>query len=301
MDKLRAMKWFCRAAEAKSFAGAAKMLDVVPSAVSKAIAALEADLGVHLVNRSTKRLSLTHEGEKYYEQCRVLLQGLEEAEAIARGGRLTPRGLLRIGMHPALRFLVLNSLGSFLDTHPEVSVETSVTNSAAAVVNEGLDLVIRIGPLTDSSLVARAVGHVRSIACAAPSYLKSAGIPHRPEELSRHRGIIYGRRDEASNAEWTFTKGKQRVSVSVPVRTVVRDGIGVIDAVAGGGGVALPLDISVRELLKTGTVAHLLPEWSGELYPVFAVTAYGRGTPARVRAYVELIAGMLEQRRTDVA
>ena len=126
------------------------MLDVVPSAVSKAIAALEADLAVSIWSIDRRKdCLLPTKGEKYYEQCRVLLQGLEEAEAIARGGRLTPRGLLRIGMHPALRFLVLNSLGSFLDTHPEVSVETSVTNSAAAVVNEGLDLVIRIGPLTD--------------------------------------------------------------------------------------------------------------------------------------------------------
>ena len=294
MDKLRAMKWFCRAAEAKSFAGAAKVLNVVPSAVSKTIAALETDLGVHLVNRSTKRLSLTHEGEGYYEQCRALLNGLEEAEAIARGGRLTPRGLLRIGMHPALRFLVLNSLGSFLDSHPEVSVETIVTNSAAAVVDEGLDLVIRIGPLADSGLVARSIGRVRSIACAAPSYLQSAGTPDHPDELSRHRGIIYGRRDEAPNAVWTFTKGKQRVTVSVPVRIVVRDGIGVTDAVVGGGGVALPLDISVRELLMTGTVVRLFLDWSGEQHPVFAVTAHGRGTPARVRAYIEFLARMLE-------
>jgi len=298
MDKLRAMTWFCRAAEAKSFAGAAKAMGVVPSALSKTIAALEAELGVHLVNRSTKRLCLTHEGEIYYQQCRGLLQDLEQAEATARGGRMNPRGLLRVGMHPALRVVLLKTLGSFLDSYPDLKVETAVTNSPGAVIDEGLDLVVRIGRMADSSLVARSLGRVQSIACAAPSYLKSAGEPCHPHDLAKHRAIIYGRRDEASNAEWTFTRGSERITVSVPVRIVVRDGIGITDAAVGGCGVALPLDVSARHLLKAGSLQALLPDWSGEQYPVFAVMPSGRGhTPAKVEAYVEFLAAMLEQRR----
>lgn len=296
MDKLRALTLFCRAAEAKSFAGAAKALGIVPSAVSKTIAALEAELGARLVNRSTKRLSLTHEGELYYERCRALLQGLEETESIARGGKVSPRGLLRVGMHPALRVLLLNALGRFLDSNPELKVETVVTNSAAAVVDEGLDVVVRIGRLADSSLVARPLGRVQSIACAAPSYLKSAGEPTHPDDLARHRAIIYGRRDEVSNAEWTFTRGKERITVSVPVRIVVRDGIGVTDAVIGGCGVGLPFDASVQHLLKSGALRALLPGWSGEHYPVFAVMPPAHGnTPAKVRAYVEFVTAALKQ------
>ena len=292
------MTWFCRAAEAKSFAGAATALGVVPSALSKTIAALEAELGIRLVNRSTKRLSLTAEGEVYYEHCRALLQELEETEAIARGGRVSPRGVLRVGMHPALRVLLLNTLGPFLDRNPELKIETIMTNSAAAVVDEGLDVVIRIGRLADSGLVARSLGRVQSIACAAPSYLKSAGEPSHPDDLTKHRAIIYGRRDEASNAQWTFTRGTERVTVSVPVRIVVRDGIGVTDAVLGGCGVALPLDVSVRHLLRSKALRALLPEWSGERYPVFAVMPPGHGnTPAKVRAYVEFIATVFEQAR----
>jgi len=290
------MTWFCRAAEAKSFASAAKALDVVPSAVSKTIAALEAELGARLVNRSTKRFSLTHEGELYYERCRAILQGLEETEAIARGGSASPRGLLRVGMHPAFRVLLLNTLGRFLDNNPELKIETVITNSAAAVVDEGLDVVIRIGRLADSSLVARSLGRVQSIACAAPSYLKSVGEPTHPDNLAKHRAIIYGRRDEASNAEWTFTKAKERITVSVPVRVVVRDGIGVTDAVVGGCGVALPLDASVQHLLKSGALRALFPGWSSEHYPVFAVTPPAHGnTPAKVRAYVDFVATMLKQ------
>jgi DNA-binding transcriptional LysR family regulator len=297
MDKLRAMTWFCRAAEAKSFAGAAKAIGVVPSALSKTIAALEAELGTRLVNRSTKRLSLTHEGEVYYEQCRALLQDLEQAEAIARGSQMGPRGILRVGMHPALRVVLLSASGTFLDSYPDLKIETVVTNSAAAVIDEGLDVVIRIGRMADSSLVARSLGRVQSIACAAPSYLRSAGEPRHPDDLAKHRAIIYGRRDEASNAEWTFTKGPDRITVSVPVRIVVRDGIGITDAAVGGCGVALPLDVSARHLLKAGALKALLPDWSGEQYPLFAVMPSGRGnTPAKVRAYVEFVAAMLELR-----
>jgi LysR family transcriptional regulator for bpeEF and oprC len=296
MDKLRAMTWFCRAAEAKSFADAAKAIGVVPSALSKTIAALEAEIGVHLVNRSTKRLSLTHEGEVYYEQCRGLLQDFEQAEAIARGGQMNPRGILRVGMHPALRVVLLHTLGSFLDQWPDLNIETVVTNSPTAVVDEGLDLVVRIGRMADSSLVARSLGRVQSIACAAPRYLSSAGDPRHPDDLAKHRAIIYGRRDEASNAEWTFTKGTERITVSVPVRIVVRDGIGITDAVVGGCGVALPLDVSVRHLLKSGALQALLPDWSGERYPVFAVMPPSRGNlPAKVRACVEFVAAMIQQ------
>jgi LysR family transcriptional regulator for bpeEF and oprC len=291
------MTWFCRAAEAKSFAGAAKAIGVVPSALSKTIAALEAEIGIHLVNRSTKRLSLTHEGEVYYEQCRALLQDLEQAEAIARGGQMDPRGVLRVGMHPALRVVLLNTLGSFLDRYPDLNIETVVTNSPTAVIEEGLDLVVRIGRMADSSLVARSLGRVQSIACAAPSYLKSAGEPCHPDDLAKHRAIIYGRRDEASNAEWTFTRGPERVTVSVPVRIVVRDGIGITDAAVSGCGVALPLDVSVRHLLKTGALQALLLDWSGARYPLFAVMPSSRGNPpAKVRAYVEFVSAMLEQR-----
>jgi DNA-binding transcriptional LysR family regulator len=271
-------------------------MDVVPSAVSKMVAALESELGIRLLSRSTRRLSLTHEGEVYYEQCRALLQGLEKAEATARSGGMCPRGTLRVGMHPSLRVVLLNAFGSFLDRYPELRIETVITNSASAVVEEGLDVVIRVGRLGDSGLVARPLGRVESIACAAPSYVESVGEPHHPNDLTKHRAIIYGRRDEARNTEWAFTKGKHRTTVSVPVRMVLRDGIGVTDAAVGGCGIALPMDISVRHLLKSGTLRALFPDWSGEQYPVFAVMAAGRGNaPAKVRACVEFIAATLEQ------
>jgi LysR family transcriptional regulator for bpeEF and oprC len=290
MDKLRAISFFCRASETKSFSAGAQALGVVPSALSKAIAGLEKEVGFRLLNRSTRRLSLTPEGEVYYEHCRALLQNLDEAEVKARGGRIHAQGTLRLGIHPALRVAVLGALGGFLDRHPDIRIETVVTNSASAVIDEGLDVVARIGELMDSTLIAVPLGSVQSVVCAAPNYLATWGEPRKPDDLVRHRAIIYGRRDEASNADWTLTKGRQRVKVSVPVQLVLRDGIGVTDAVVGGCGVALPVDISVRHLLTSGTLRVLLPEWSGEHYPVSAIMPPGRvNIPAKVRVCIDFL------------
>ena len=154
MDKLRAMRFFCRVAEARSFAAAAKSLEVVPSAMSKVVAALEHDLGFRLMNRSTRGLSLTDEGAAYYEQCRQILQDIEEAEGVGRTGRASARGTLRIGMHPAMRYLAMIGMSRFLEDQPGLKVETVTTNAPATIANEGLDLVLHIGRLADSSLVA---------------------------------------------------------------------------------------------------------------------------------------------------
>lgn len=297
MDKLRAISFFCRAAETKSFSAGAQALGVVPSALSKAIAGLEREVGFRLLNRSTRRLSLTHEGEVYYEHCRALMQNLEEAEAKARGGRIHAQGNLRLGIHPALRVAVLGALGTFLDRHPNIRIETVITNSGSAVIDEGLDVVARIGDLVDSALIAVPLGHVQSVVCAAPNYLATWGEPRQPDDLVRHRAIIYGRRDEASNTDWTLTKGRQRVKISMPVRLVLRDGIGLTDAVVGGCGIALPINISVRHLLTSRALRVLLPEWSGERYPVFAVMPPGPGNAsAKVRVCLEFLKSVVEYR-----
>jgi DNA-binding transcriptional LysR family regulator len=191
---------------------------------------------------------------------------------------------------------VLGALGPFLEQHPNITIETVVTNSPAAVVDEGLDVVVRIGELADSGLLAKPLGQVRSIVCGAPAYLASVGEPQHPGDLARHRAIIYGRRDEASNAEWIFFRKTERVKVLVPVRVVMRDGIGVADAAAGGCGVALPIDISVRHLLRSGALHALLPDWVGEQYPMYAVTAPGRGrTSAKVQALLEFVKSRLDR------
>lgn len=294
MDKLRAMSLFCRAVEARSFAAAAQALDVVPSALSKAISALERELGFSLMSRSTRSLSLTEEGTAYYEQCRRILAEIEAAEETGRGGGSQARGTLRVGMHPGLRFAMLTQLQPFLHDQSELKIETVITNSATAVLDEGLDLVLHIGPLTDSSLVARPLGFTRPIVCASVQYLASHGQPLHPSELAQHQAVIYARRDEASNTRWIFSRGEQTCEVDVPVRVVSRDGIGLVDAALGGCGVARPLEIAARHLVASGQLKEVLGDWSGQAQAITAVLPpQGRRASAKVRLYIEYVARFL--------
>jgi LysR family transcriptional regulator, regulator for bpeEF and oprC len=294
VDKLRAIALFCRTVEAKSFAAAAQRLDVVPSALSKAIAALERDLGFSLMHRSTRKLSLTDEGAVYYEQCRQLLQGLEDAEAGARRGRARAGGTLRIGLHPALRFWTLARLAGFLDAHPDLKMETTITNSPAAILDEGLDIVLRIGKASDSSLVARQLGWASSVVCASPAYISAWGEPGSPDDLTRHRAIVYGRRDEEPNIRWEFTKGRERRTIEMPIRLIMRDGVGIADAAIGGCGVARPFAFAVQALLDDGKLQALLEDWKSERQPLYALLPpKTRGVPAKVRAYLEFFESAL--------
>lgn len=290
MDKLRAITLFCHTVEARTFAAAAHACDMVPSALSKAIAALERDLGFKLMHRSTRKLSLTEEGAAYYDQCRRLLLGLEEAETAARHGRTTARGTLRVGMHPALRFEVFTQCGRLLDTHPGIKIETLITNNPAAVLDDGLDVVLRIGKLADSALVSRQLGWTRSLVCASPAYIAAAGTPRHPRELGSHRAAIYARRDEDPNTRWMFRRGSEHCAVDVRVGFVARDGIGLADALLGGCGVARPFDFAVRSHLASGALKSLLEDWPGERHAIYAVMpASSRQTPAKVAAFLEFI------------
>jgi len=290
MDKLRAITLFCRTVEAKSFAAAAHASDIVPSGLSKAIAALERELGFKLMHRSTRKLALTEEGTAYYEHCRELLQGLEEAEAWARKGRSAARGTLRVGIHPALRFALFTQCGRFLDANPELKLETMITNTPGAVLDEGLDVVLRVGKLPDSGLVSRQLGWACFVPCASPAYLAAWGKPRHPSELARHRAVIYARRDEEPNTRWEFTRGSERQVVDVPVSFIARDGIGLADALLGGCGVARPFDFAVRSLLASAALQALLPEWSSERHAVYAVLPQSsRNTPAKVGAFLEFV------------
>lgn len=298
MDKLRAMTFFCRTVEAKTFAAAAQSLEIVPSALSKVISALEKDLGFSLLSRSTRGLSLTHEGSVYYEQCRQILSDIDVAETLGRSGGAQARGTLRIGIHPGLRYAMMTSLKPFLDQQSELKVETLITNTASAVVDGGLDLVLHIGALSDSTMIARPLGWTRPIVCAAPAYLASRGEPMHPRDLAEHRAAIYARRDEAPNTRWVFWKGSETCDVDVPVYVVSRDGVGLVDAALSGCALARPLEIAARHWLCTGQLREVLNDWAGQRQAITAVLPpQGRTPSAKVRLYVEYVASLLGESR----
>lgn len=288
MDKFRAMECYCRVVELKSFSAAAQSMGAVPSALSRMISGLERELGFRLLNRSTRHLSPTDAGLAYHEQCRQILHDIEQAEGLGRTGVQHARGTLRIGMHPALRSAMLAGLGRFLDAQPELRVETVITNSPAAVIDDGLDVVLHIGPLPDSGLLARPIGWTRPVVCASPEYLATWGEPRHPADLARHRAVIYARRDEESNTRWAFQRGDESCEVDVPVRTIVRDGIGLVDAALGGCGIARPSDLAAHGALVSGQLRALLTDWTGSRRSVSAVLPpHARAMPAKVQVFLD--------------
>jgi len=287
MDKLRAIKFFCRVVEAKSFAAAAHLLQAPPSVVSRMISALEADLKCTLFNRTTRRLSLTEAGAAYYDRSRQLLLDFEEADAVAREGSARPSGTLRVGYHPAFRVLLLRGMGDYLAQNPGVDVELVIANSPSTLLDEGLDVVLRIGRLSDSSLVANRLGSTAYVTCAAPAYLNRRGRPAHPGDLKDHVAIVPGRRDEELLAQWSFTRLKEREIVEVPVAIVIRDGVGVTDACIGEGGVARIYDVSAAHHLENGELEAVIQDWSAGSQDVYAILPGRRNVPAKVRSFVE--------------
>jgi LysR family transcriptional regulator for bpeEF and oprC len=289
VDKLRAIASFCRTVEATSFVAAAKLLDVTPSALSKLIGSLEQDLGFTLFNRSTRHLSLTVEGSGYYERCKQVLQDLEEAELAALQGRTRPKGTLRVGVHPGLRSAMMIGMRTFLDANPELRIETITTNAPAMLLTGGLDVMLHVGDMADSGLVARKLGSAQFVACASPDYLRVWGTPKQPQDLARHQAIIYARPDEEPSTNWEFTRGETRIVVSVPIRLVMRDGVGGIDAAIKGCGIVRSFEIATREAVSVGQLELLLSEWSSGRLGVFAVYPRSRAVPAKVQAFVEFV------------
>lgn len=255
--------------------------------MSKTIAALEAELQFTLFNRSTRGLALTESGAAYYDRCRMIMIDLEEAEALGRHGAVQPTGALHIGIHPVFQISLCRKMGEFLASNPGVTIELAHTNSPAALVEEGLDVVLRVGAIANSSFVAKPLGSTNIYTFASPQYLKLHGRPGHPRDLSEHRAIIPGHRHDEKYAKWTFTKGAEREVVNVPVCVVLREGVGLAVTAIGGVGVVQMYDIAAHPFVDDGALELILQEWSCGHQPVFAIIPSRRSVPAKVRAFIE--------------
>jgi DNA-binding transcriptional LysR family regulator len=215
MDKFKAMSTFVRIVEAGSLTGAAERLGISLTAVVRGLAALEQSLGVRLLNRTTRRIALTDEGREYFERCRHLLSELEETENALTDRRLTPSGRLAITA-PVMfgRLHVAPVVTDFLAAYPEMRAELLLLDRVIDLLEEGIDLAIRIAPLPDSSLVAIPLGATGRIVCASPDYLARHGMPQQPRDLAGHRAIRFTALSDGN--DWSFTRGNetQRVAVS---------------------------------------------------------------------------------------
>jgi DNA-binding transcriptional LysR family regulator len=290
-DRFEDLRTFVAVVQSRSFAAAARRLGVVKSAVSRRVQELEERMGVHLVNRSTRTLSLTDTGRIFYEKATALLAGLEEAEGLAANGAVEPTGNLRI-LAPCSfgRLHLIPIVYGFMEQHHRLSVEMALSDDVADLVAEGFDMAVRIGELEDSSLSARSLGGIRRVACASPSYLRRYGTPAEPTDLAHHRGISY------SNVEnkkfWRFVDprtGKEQ-SVEVHSRLRVNTGDALCEAALAGCGVTVLPTFIIHKAVVAGDLVPLMLPF--EKVPTALHVVYPSRTlvPAKVRAFVDYLA-----------
>lgn len=286
MDRFHAMQVFAKVAEARSFAQAARQLLMSPPGVTRAIAALESAIGAKLFTRTTRSVTLTEAGQRYYEDCRRILADVAEAENAAAGHYATPTGTLTISAPVMFGQLhVLPVVMEYLDLYPSVSVRTLFVDRIVNIVDEGVDAAVRIGHLPDSGLHAVPVGHVRRVLCASPDYLKRMGTPRHPSELAGHR--IAASIGAWTSSEWQFGPD-ERIGVSVHPRLTSNTNAATIAAALSGWGITRVLSYQVRQEVKAGRLKIVLADHEPAPLPIHVVYAQGRSASAKVRAFVDL-------------
>jgi DNA-binding transcriptional LysR family regulator len=299
MDKLRAMGVFVRIVESGSLTAAAGALGTSLTSVVRSLSSLERALGVRLLNRTTRRIALTEEGREYLERCRRVLSEVEEAESALTARQVTPAGRLAVTAPVLLgRLHVVPLVTGFLAEYPDIRAELLLLDRVVDLLDEGLDVAVRIGHLPDSSLVAVAVGETRRVICASPDYLRRHGTPRRPDDLARHRCIEFT--GAASGAGWELRAGGTLVRAPVEPVLSTNQVDAALVACAQGLGCTRVLGYQVTELLAAGTLRRVLQECEPAPVPVSVVYPHSRLLSSRVRAFVDWAVPRLRRRLKGV-
>ncbi|MEX1841440.1 LysR family transcriptional regulator [Enterobacter cloacae] len=290
MDRLQAMQIFTRVAEAGSFVRAAETLSLPSSTVTSTIKNLEKYLQVRLLNRTTRRVSLTPEGGQYLAQCRDILSLIEHAESSLTDSVRRPQGRLRVDMPAGIaHFIVMPNLQDFYRRYPDIYLMTGVSDRQVDLVQEGVDCVIRTGELTNSTLVARPLGRFRWVTCASPDYLREYGVPQSPDELSRHRAIHYFSGQTRRADELRLQQGSELRYVSVNGQTAVNETGLYIKMCLEGYGLAQLAENVIAEHLAQGTLVEIMADWQPPPVPVTLLYPHQRFLSPAVRAFADWI------------
>lgn len=294
MDRLTSMEVFHWVVELGSFTRAAERLDLSKASVTAHIAALESRLGVKLLNRTTRRLSLTDDGTSYLEHVRRILADVQETDAMLSAGRSVPRGVLRVDMPVALgRQYIVPALPRFAAQYPELEVIALLEDRRSNLVEQGIDAAVRIGPLSDSSLIARRVFEAKWATYASPDYLALHGEPTKPSELDGHHclGLYAVSRGEVF--DWVFEKDGERVVRPPGGRLIVSNGEAMLDAAVNGAGIVQSLDMFASRWVASGALRPILADWQRtDAYPISIVYPQSHHLSAKVRAFVDFVAGL---------
>ena len=297
MDRLHAMSVFVAVAETQGFAAAARRLHMSPPAVTRAVAALEAHLGVKLLNRTTRHVRTTDAGQRYLEDARRVLLEADAADEAAAGVNAAPRGHLSVTA-PALfgRMFVMPGIVDYLERYPGTDVSATFLDRVVNLLEEGLDVGVRIGELPDSTLRAVRVGSVRLVLCASPHYLQRKAPLRTPDDLTAHSLIA----STAGNSalDWRFKSGSGLRALSIQPRLRVNTNDAAIEAARKGFGIARLLSYQVAPQFASGELQIVLEDFAPAAWPIHIVHREGRYASAKIRSFVDLIA---ERLRADDA
>lgn len=292
MDRLQAMKTFVAVAHEASFAAAARKLNLSPAAATRAVAQLEEGIGARLFIRTTRKVSLTEAGARYLLDCERILAMVDEAEAGAGGLHAVPAGKLTVTA-PVLfgQFYIAPIITEFLDQYDQVEAQLTLLDRVTNLVDEGMDVAIRIGKLSDSSQAAIRVGAVRRVVCASPAYLKKNGVPAKPEDLARHN--ILSARNIRPLGEWRFRENGRDKFVNLKPRLNCNSNAAVIAMAEQGWGLTQLLSYQLGPSVAAGRLRLVLENYEQEALPVHVVHTEGLRASAKVRAFVDFAAERL--------
>jgi DNA-binding transcriptional LysR family regulator len=285
---------FTKVVETKSFTGAADALGLPKSTVSRKLAQLEERLGVRLVQRTTRKLALTDIGEAYYERCSRIVADLQSAEQLVTDMQATPRGRLRITATVDFSSQYVGSIiAEFLTAHPDINVELEATDRMVDLIEDGYDVALRfsMGPLPESTLIARKLCDIQLVLAASPSYLAARGTPQAVEDLDEHDHVLFT--PISRNQSWTIVNGTATHEFGRPARFGSNNYGAVRDVAVAGGGITLMSDFMVTEELASGTLVRVLPEWSSPPIEVHAVYPARQNLPPRLTLFLDHMAKAL--------
>jgi DNA-binding transcriptional LysR family regulator len=289
MDRIDAMQAFVAVADSQGFAPAARKLGLSPSGVTRLIAALEERLGARLLQRTTRSVTLTDVGTRYLERVRRILADVEEAEGAAEGERIRPSGRLVVSAPIGFgRLHVSPVMSKYLARYPEVSAELRLSDRMINLVEDGVDLAVRIGHLPDSTLVARHVGEMRRIMVASNAYLKRRFEPKTPQAIASHDTIQFGA--ATAGPEWRFVENGREIRVLPAPRFTTNSADAAIQYAEQGGGLTRVMAYQAAEALKRGRLKIVLAKFEQPAVPVHIVYPTSRLLSAKVRAFIDLVA-----------
>jgi DNA-binding transcriptional LysR family regulator len=290
---------FAAVVDAGTFAAASDLTGMTPPGVRRAVARLEKRLKIRLFNRTTRSVSLTEEGRRFYEEVMPHLRGMEEAAAAASGGAATVRGKLRINIDPVFSRIILGPrLDEFMNAHPELDLEFIAKDQLGDLIMDGFDLALRFGEPRSSSLIARKLLDTPVVTVAAPSYLARCGRPTEPQELGRgiHSCLEFRNPETGKPFPWEFHRKRKKLVVETNGRLTVNDPGALLNACLAGSGIAQMLLAGAEPLIREGRLVKLFTDWPDERFPLYAYHPSRHHVPARTRVFLDFIVALTSHR-----